>query len=70
MIRLNVPIFKFKKHTRTGIHTRTRTWDYMACATSPCNRVYVLNGKIDECRGTRRRDISLVQGRERGVSIR
>jgi len=55
-------------HTRTGIHMRTRTWDYTACATSPCNRVYVLNGKIDECRGTRApRYLARAGARARGV---
>lgn len=66
-IHLNVPIFKFKKHAHTYTYTRTRVGLRMTCATLPCNHVYVLNGKIDECRHSSARGISRVQGRGRRV---
>lgn len=53
MIRLDVLVFGFKK----------RTWG----AISPCNHMYVLNGKIDECRHSS--DISREQGRTRAPLI-
>lgn len=40
MIRLDVLVFGFKKCT----------WGLAWRAISPCNHMYVLNGKIDECR--------------------